>query len=48
MGRTSTGKALRELEHSRLLIRTFRYRENNGQASNDYIIFPEPFEEGEI
>ena len=48
MGRTSAGKALRELEQARLLIRTFRYRENNGQASNDYIIFPEPFDEGEI
>jgi hypothetical protein len=43
MGRTSAGKALRELETAKLLVRTFRYRENNGQTSSDYVIFPEPY-----
>ena len=43
MGRTSAGKALRELETVKLLVRTFRYRENNGQTSSDYVIFPEPY-----
>ena len=45
MGRTSAGKALRELETARLLVRTFRYRPNNGQTSSDYLIFPEPYNE---
>lgn len=44
MGRTSAGKALRELEAARLLTREARFRKNKGQTSNDYIIFPEPYE----
>jgi hypothetical protein len=43
MGRTSAGKALRELEAARLLIREARFRNNKGQTSNDYVIFPEPY-----
>lgn len=43
MGRTSAGNALRELEKEKLLVREYRYRENNSQTSNIYTIFPKPY-----
>lgn len=47
MGRTSVGNALRELESSRLITRKSRHRKNKSQTSNQYTIFPEPYEASE-
>lgn len=47
MGRTSAGKALRELESEKIIIRESRQRKNNSQTSNHYTIFPEPYDEDE-
>ena len=44
IGRTSAGKAIRDLEAARLLVREERFRENLGQTSNEYLIFAEPYE----
>ncbi len=44
MGRTSAGKALRELENARLITREKRYRKNGSQTSNQYTIFPKPYD----
>ncbi len=47
IGRTTAGKAIRDLEAARLLVREERFRENNGQKSNEYLLFEYPYEADE-
>ena len=45
MGKTTMRKALKELIEVRLITREHRYRKDNSQTSNQYTIYPEPYDE---
>ncbi len=43
VGKTTVRKALDQLIEARLIIKEYRYRKDNSQTSNQYTIFPEPY-----